>query len=188
MPRSRSQGVSLFTPRPSASTISRNPGSLDVWILGAGLASLTAAVYLISEARVVPSRIHILEALSEADVELASNGDEESGYRCRAGCIPLFCDGQVEELLALVPSATPGKTVWDDIQEHFKDRGAKQTLRIKHMTQRKDRLKGIEARKHQLGIKERMDLFLLSPKQQSALGRSPFKSISLQRSSRQTTG
>lgn len=49
---------------PSPNRITRDPDSLDVWILGSGIAALTAAVYLIREARVPPSRIHIREAAS----------------------------------------------------------------------------------------------------------------------------
>jgi oleate hydratase len=140
--------------------------------LGTGVASLAAAVYLIREAKVAPSKIHILEALSEACADLASKWNEESGYHYRAGCIPPLCDGHVEELLALVPSATPGKSVWNDIQEHFVNHVGKQSSRTRCMAWRKDRLVRLEGRKHQLCIKERMDLFLLSSKSESALGRS----------------
>ncbi|KAF4202959.1 hypothetical protein CNMCM8927_009400 [Aspergillus lentulus] len=175
MSRPPSRAASLFSSRPSTpvpSTASRDPDSLDVWILGSGIASLTAAVHFIREAKVPPSRIHILEALSEPGAGSVGKGDAESGYHYRAGCTPQFCGSQTEELLALVPSETPGKSVWDDIREYFEEHVSKQASRTRFLVRRKNGLERIEGRRLHLGIKDRMDLFRLSSKTESALGRS----------------
>ncbi|RHZ63630.1 oleate hydratase [Aspergillus thermomutatus] len=175
MSRPPSRAASLFTSRtstPASRTVSRDPNSLDAWILGSGIASLTAAVHLIKEAKVPPSRIHILEEQSEAGAGSTSKGDVESGYHYRAGCLLPFCDNQMEELLALVPSETPGKSVWDDIQEYFEENVPKQASRTRFLARRKTGLERIEGRRFHLGIKDRMNLFLLSSKTESALGRS----------------
>ncbi|KAF4241549.1 hypothetical protein CNMCM6805_003823 [Aspergillus fumigatiaffinis] len=175
MSRPPSRAASLFSSRPSTpvpSTVSRAPESLDVWILGSGIASLTAAVHFIGEAKVPPSRIHILEALSEPGAGSVGKGDAETGYHFRGGCTPQFCGSQMEELLALVPSERPGKSVWDDIREYFEEHVSKQASRTRFLARRKNGLERIEGRRLHLGIKDRMDLFRLSSKTESALGRS----------------
>ncbi|GFF51662.1 oleate hydratase [Aspergillus udagawae] len=175
MSRPSSRAASLFSSRPSTpvpSTVSRDPDSLDVWILGSGLASLTAALHLIREAKVPPSRIHILEALNEPGAGSVRKGDAESGYLFRAGCTPQFCGSQTEELLALVPSERPGKSVWDDIREYFQEHVPKRASRTRFLARRKNGLQRIEGRRLHLGLKDRMDLFRLSSKAESALGRS----------------
>jgi oleate hydratase len=78
----------------------------------------------------------------------------------------------MEELLALVPSERPGKSVWDDIREYFEEHVSKQASRTRFLARRKNELERIEGRRLHLGIKDRMDLFRLSSKAESALGRS----------------
>ncbi|EAW17797.1 oleate hydratase [Aspergillus fischeri NRRL 181] len=175
MSRPPSRAASLFSSRPSTpapSTVSRDPDSLDVWILGSGIASLTAAVHLIREAKVPPSRIHILEALSEPGAGSVGKGDAESGYHFRAECMPQFCGSRMEELLALVPSERPEKSVWDDIRQYFEEHVSKQASRTRFLARRKNGLERIGRRRLHLGVKDRMDLFRLSSKAEDALGRS----------------
>ncbi|GIJ85927.1 hypothetical protein Asppvi_004798 [Aspergillus pseudoviridinutans] len=175
MSRPSSRAASLFSSRPSTpvpSPVFREPDSLDAYILGSGTAALTAAVHLIKEAKVPPSRIHIIEALSEPGAGSVGKGDAESGYVFRAGCTPQFCGSQMEELLALVPSERPGKSVWDDIQEYFEEHVPKRAPRTRFLARRKNGLQRIEGRRLHLGIKDRMDLFRLSSRAESALGRS----------------
>ncbi|KAF7155548.1 hypothetical protein CNMCM6106_004694 [Aspergillus hiratsukae] len=169
-----SPAISPFTSHPSIPDPSTtgHPGSLDVWILGSGMAALTAAVYLIREAKVPPSRIHIREAASQAGAESVGKGDAELGYYYRAGCIPPVCGSQMEEVLTLVPSERPGKTVWDDIQEYFQEHVPKEASRTRFLARRKNGLERIDGRRLHLGLKDRMDLFRLSAKTESALGRS----------------
>ncbi|RHZ55484.1 hypothetical protein CDV55_104871 [Aspergillus turcosus] len=157
------------TPTPRTT---RDPDSLDVWILGSGIAALTAAVYLIREAKVPPSRIHIREAASQAGAGSVGKGNAESGYYYRTGCIPPVCGRQMEEVLTLVPSERPGKSLWDDIQEYFEEHVPKEASRTRFLARRKNGLERIDGRRLHLGLKDRMDLFRLSSKTESALGRS----------------
>lgn len=170
-----SRATSLFSSYPSTpvpSMVSRDPDSLDAWILGSGIASLTAAVHLIREAKVPPSRIHILETLSEPGAGSVSKGDAESGYHFRAECMPRFCGNRMEELLALVPSERPGKTVWDDIREYFEEHVSKKASRTRFLARQKNGLERIGRRRLHLGVKDRMDLFRLSSRAEDGLGRS----------------
>lgn len=155
--------------------ISRNPDSLDIWILGSGIASLTAAVHLIREAKVPPSRIHILEALSKAGAGSASRGSADSGYHYRAACIPTVFDGPMEELLLWVPSDIPGKTVWENIRDYFEENIPKQESRIRFLARKNNRIEHIEGKRHNLRFRDRMSLFMLSLKTERALGRSQIR-------------
>lgn len=167
---------SLLTPRSTNPTqsisISRDPNSLDFWILGSGIASLTAAVHLIREAKVPPSHVHIIEALSEAGAGSASRGNADTCYHYGAACIPLVCDSQMEELLSWVPSETPGKSLWEDILEYFEENILKQESWTKFLARKKNKLEQIEGRRPNLGLKDRIDLLILSLKTESVLGRS----------------
>jgi oleate hydratase len=78
----------------------------------------------------------------------------------------------MEELLSLVPSEIPGKTVWEDILEYFEENIPKQESRTVFLARKKNRLEQIEGRRPNLGLKDRIDLFILSLKTESALGRS----------------
>jgi oleate hydratase len=150
----------------------RSPDNLDVWILGSGIASLTAAVHLIQEAKVPPSKIHILEKLSMAGGGTVSEGDPNRGYDYRAGGMPPFNGECMKELLSIVPSRTRnGKTALNDILElggiHDINKGSHTRL----LTGKSHNLGRIDPRKVSLGLRDRVDLFILASKSEKALGR-----------------
>ncbi|PYH98011.1 myosin-cross-reactive antigen family protein [Aspergillus ellipticus CBS 707.79] len=149
------------------------PDQVDAWILGSGIASLTAAVHLIQEACVPPSRVHILEALDQAGGGTVSSGDAVNGYDYRAGGMPPFNDSCVEELLELVPSHTnPEKTVLDDIHNFWETKAVRDTPHTRFLVRHKNRIERIDAKRATLGLRDRVDLFMMASKAEKSLGRS----------------
>ncbi|GLB05711.1 hypothetical protein AtubIFM57258_001000 [Aspergillus tubingensis] len=151
----------------------RSPEGMDAWILGAGISSLTAAVHLIQEAHVPPSRVHILETLSQAGGGTISTGDPINGYDCRAGGMPPFNDTSMEELLSLVPSRTKSnQTVLEDLDEFWATEAIKDRPHTRFLTRHKHSLERIDAKRASLGLRDRVDLFMLVSKSDKSLGRS----------------
>ncbi|PYH54061.1 oleate hydratase [Aspergillus niger CBS 101883] len=141
----------------------RLPEGMDAWILGAGISSLTAAVHLIQEAHVPPSRVHILETLSQAGGGSISTGDPVNGYDCRAGGMPPFNDVCMEELLSLVPSKTnPNLTVLEEFHEFWDTEAVKDHPHTRFLTRHKHGLERIDAKRASLGLRDRVDLFMLA--------------------------
>jgi oleate hydratase len=81
----------------------------------------------------------------------------------------------MEGLLLWVPSEIPGKTVWEDIRDYFEENIPKQESRARFLARKGNRLEQIEARRLNPGLKDRMDLFMLSLKTERALGRSQIR-------------
>ncbi|KAE8370919.1 oleate hydratase [Aspergillus caelatus] len=153
----------------------RPPDKLDVWILGSGIASLTAAVHLIQEANVPAEKIHILEKLAVAGGGTISEGDPVNGYNYRAGGMPPFNGSAMEELLSVVPSRTrKGKNALDDIIE-FGSHALNWTSHTRLLTRRSHGLGCIDPHKINLGLRDRIELFMMVSKTEKALGRTRIK-------------
>ncbi|KAH7179280.1 oleate hydratase [Fusarium flagelliforme] len=87
--------------------------SPHIWLVGGGIASLAAAVFLIDDAHVPGSHIHILEASSKAGGSMAafSKPSWETGYRVsaiRKMSLTYHC---LYGMLEKVPSDTEGETL-----------------------------------------------------------------------------
>ncbi|GES64667.1 67 kDa myosin-cross-reactive antigen family protein [Aspergillus terreus] len=150
----------------------RDPSKVEAWILGSGLPSLTAAVHLIQEAGVPPSRVHILEKLSMAGGGTVSYGDATSGYDFRAGGQPQFNDVCMEHLLSLVPSTTrPGRTVLDDLVAYNEENPLKEASHTRFLSHKSYGLSRTDPKKVNLGLRDRVDLFMLTSKTEKSLGR-----------------
>ncbi|KAL6236688.1 hypothetical protein BDW75DRAFT_239047 [Aspergillus navahoensis] len=152
----------------------RNPENLDAWILGSGIASLTAAVHLIQEARVPPSRIHIIETLDVAGGTTVSHGNAKEGYDFRAMTRPQFSDHCMELLLSLVPSPTgPNRSVRDEILDFARELNIKPAHEQTRFLARKgDKVHRVQGKRMALGICDRISMVVLSSKSEKALGRS----------------
>ena len=96
----------------------RLPAESRVWLIGGGIASLAAAVFLIRDGGVRGEQIRILEESGVAGGSLDGSGDVEDGYLIRGGRMfePHFeC---THDLLRSIPSlASPGKSVSEEILE-----------------------------------------------------------------------
>ncbi|PLB45065.1 67 kDa myosin-cross-reactive antigen family protein [Aspergillus steynii IBT 23096] len=126
-----------------------------------------------TEARVPPNRVHILEALSVAGGSTANGGDAENGYEYRTGAMPAFNDVCVEDLLSLVPSKSrEGKTALDDILEYDDVHPLEEGPGTRFLVQKSKGLGRIETKRVSLGLRDRMDLFMLASKTEKSLGRS----------------
>ncbi|KAE8154458.1 67 kDa myosin-cross-reactive antigen family protein [Aspergillus avenaceus] len=129
-----------------------------------------------TEAKVPPERIHILEKLSAAGGGTVSSGDAENGYEYRAGGMPPFNDTSMEELLSIVPSRTrTGKTALDDILEFGGTHILNKTSHTRFLTRKSHGVGRIDPRKVSLGLRDRIDLFMLASKTEKALGRTRIK-------------
>lgn len=83
----------------------RDSRSTNAWLIGSGIASLTAAVHLINDAHVPGSHIHILDRHERTGGGITSSGDANTGFIMNPGSLPYFHDESVENLLSLVPTA-----------------------------------------------------------------------------------
>ncbi|KAL5003068.1 streptococcal 67 kDa myosin-cross-reactive antigen like family-domain-containing protein [Aspergillus recurvatus] len=148
----------------------RNPENLDAWILGSGIASLTAAVHLIQEARVPPSRIHIIETLDVAGGTTVSHGNAKEGYDFRAGMRPQFNDLCMDNLLSLVPSLTdPNRSVRDEILDFARTLNIKPAHEQTRFLERKDdKVHRVQGKKMAPGVRDRISIFGLKPSHSAA--------------------
>ncbi len=91
--------------RSGKSSIKRNPEKVNVYMIGAGIGALAAAVYLIRDAHVPGKNIHIFEALPVAGGSLDGSGDARRGFMIRGGRmlnIPTYeC---FQDMISAVPS------------------------------------------------------------------------------------
>lgn len=95
----------------------RSPENVEAWILGSGIASLAAAVYLVKKAKVHPSRVHVLDEHLSLEHIMHHKGDATWGYEQFPGCLPVPIGSYLEELLAMVPSARAhGISILEEIQ------------------------------------------------------------------------
>jgi oleate hydratase len=87
------------------SKIARKPKDTSVYMIGSGIASLSAAVYLIKDAKVPGKNIKILETLDIEGGSLDGSGDATRGFMIRGGRmlnIPTYeC---LQELMNRIPS------------------------------------------------------------------------------------
>ena len=67
------------------SSIKRRPATTNVYMIGSGIGSLTAAIYLIRDARVPGKNIKIFESLDVDGGSLDGAGDAKRGYMIRGG-------------------------------------------------------------------------------------------------------
>ncbi len=87
------------------STIKRNPKNTYVYMIGSGIGSLAAAVYLIRDAKVPGKNIRIFETLDVDGGSLDGAGDANKGYMIRGGRmlnIPTYeC---LQDIMSSIPS------------------------------------------------------------------------------------
>ena len=148
-------------------------GDMDAWILGSGVPSLAAAVFLIEEAKIPPDRVHILEAVSTAGGSTVNTGDPVNGYEYRTGVLSTFNDVYVEKLLSMVPSQNePGKTALDDIQEFNEAHPVAKTPNTRLLVEKSNGISTVGPKHVGLGLRDRIDMFRFVAKTEKSLGRS----------------
>lgn len=80
-----------------------HPTDGQAWIVGGGIASLAVAVFLIHDANVPPSHIHLFDVHSHPGGGITSFGDPTSGYVVHEGRQISSYDSCTERFLSLVP-------------------------------------------------------------------------------------
>lgn len=95
----------------------RSPETTEAWILGNGTASLASAVYLIKNAHLRPSAVHVLSEHLSLQHTLHHQGSTHAGYDQFAGCLPAPVGSELTELLDIIPSAvTEGSSYLHDLR------------------------------------------------------------------------
>ncbi|KAE8165724.1 oleate hydratase [Aspergillus tamarii] len=101
----------------------RDVQNVQAWLVGNGIASLAAAVYLMREGNVPGPNIHILDLHPGFEGEMATLGDAENGYFLPYQCLPHFHGACIESLLSLVPGILdPDMSLLGDIREFSRQR------------------------------------------------------------------
>ncbi|WP_210521584.1 oleate hydratase [Hymenobacter terricola] len=94
------------------------PAAVHAYLVGGGIASFAAAVFLIRDGQVPGANIHIFEEAAQAGGSLDAAGQAERGYVLRGGRMMNFTYFCTYEVLASIPSLEhPGKSAYDDIFE-----------------------------------------------------------------------
>lgn len=94
----------------------RSTESTQAWLVGGGIASLATAVFLIKDAKVPASNIHIFDIHSHPGGGIGVAGDADKGYVLSSGQHISFHDACVKKLLSLIPCPNDdSETLWDRI-------------------------------------------------------------------------
>lgn len=68
----------------------RNPQNVHAWLIGSGVASLAAAVYLVKQANVLARRVHIIDIHHGSGGAMKTSGNSGDGYVLHTGTQPYF--------------------------------------------------------------------------------------------------
>ncbi|KPM42981.1 hypothetical protein AK830_g3498 [Neonectria ditissima] len=144
---------------------SSNSTGPDVWLVGGGIASLAAAVFLIEDAHVPGDRIHILEALSKPGGSMASFSKPswDTGYRVsaiRKLSLTYCC---LYEMLEKVPAEAEGETLADKMNRFNQARrklGASGTRLVRQVMDSKgiEKPEAVDVKTMGLSVKNQCDL------------------------------
>ncbi|KAH8598421.1 67 kDa myosin-cross-reactive antigen family protein [Bisporella sp. PMI_857] len=136
----------------------RQPELTNAYLVGDGIASLTAAVHLIQDARVPPSQVHILE--SRPSGSLYSTGTPGTGYVVSPEQMLNFSCVCLYDLLSIVPSLNdPAKTVKQEINEFNAVPGNKTYANSRLITRGTDGPQIVDTKELGLRERDRLDLF-----------------------------
>ncbi|KAF9895309.1 hypothetical protein FE257_000213 [Aspergillus nanangensis] len=151
-------------------TTRRSPGTTEAWILGSGTAALASALYLIHDAQVPASKVHILDSNKSLGQAIHNKGDAINGYDQFAGCLPVPVGTLVRDILTSIPSAeSHGQSVFDEIKS-VQDGGLadEDTQHPCFLIQRDHVLKETPTKSLNLSLKHRLAIFrlILMPEKQ----------------------
>jgi oleate hydratase len=152
-------------------TTQRNPDNTHAWLIGSGIASLSAAVHLIREARVPPSNIHIVDVHPSTGGGIRSCGNAENGYMLYTGCLPYFHDRCVEDFLSLVPSKQdPKASLLESIKDYDVLNRPQRTAITRLVKQGHNGPQRVDAGDLQIGPRYRMELIKVMLESEKTLG------------------
>lgn len=147
----------------------RHLNEVQAWLVGGGVASLSAAVFLVKEAKVSPSHIHVLEVHSGPGGALADGGEPSTGYSLHSGRDLTLHDTSVEDLLSHVPSDIyPDKTVLEDIKA-FNNSAEHGRAQTRLLVEGKSGPEKLDARNFGISLKDRLELLKLMMQSERSL-------------------
>ncbi|KAE8130793.1 oleate hydratase [Aspergillus pseudotamarii] len=157
----------------------RDPGNVQAWLIGGGIASLAAAVHLINDAKVPGKNVHLLDEHRRAGGAMQSSGDAENGYVLRTACLPYFHDICVQDLLSYVPSpGNNGRSIMDVVRDSESGEGVKKPIASTRLVeQRSEGLESVDDKQFHLGIKHRWDLIKLMVEGEKAVAGKAIKDL-----------
>jgi oleate hydratase len=149
----------------------RNPESTQAWVIGGGIASLATAVFLIKDAKVPASNIHIFDLHSHPGGGIGASGDVDTGYVLSSGQHISFHDACVERLLSLIPSGTDStKTLWNDIVSLNDQKGHHERPVNRLFVDGPSGIKPLRAKNLGLDLHSRIELIKLMLEREEVLG------------------
>ncbi|RAL00842.1 oleate hydratase [Aspergillus ibericus CBS 121593] len=156
----------------------RDPAATHAWLIGSGIASLSAAVHLIHDAHVPAANVHILDVHSHAGGAIKSCGNAEDGYVLYTGSLPYFHDRCVENLLSLVPDAEDSqKSLLQSIKEFDKESVPETAATTRLMKQGKDGPELAHTKSMQIGPRYRLELIKVMLENERTLGEKSIQEI-----------
>ncbi|KAL4863598.1 hypothetical protein BDV12DRAFT_177290, partial [Aspergillus spectabilis] len=155
----------------------RDSKNIEAWLVGSGIASLTAAIHLIKDAKVPAGNIHILDSSPESGGGLKTHGDATDGYFLPMDGNPHFHGECIERLLSLIPDETNSdKSVMDMIRERSHESEPRHA-QARAVKQGASGAELFHPHGLQIGIKHRMGLVTMMMESEMSLGKRKIEEI-----------
>lgn len=177
--KSRSPSLSSSM-KAESSESHRDPNHTQAWLIGGGIASLSAAVYLVSEAQVPGPNIHLLDLHSGPGGGMTPREDPQRGCFIPFECHPHFHGSSLTKLLSLVPSKTNLQgTLLDDIRRFETiERPQPQTAALSRALKLgSSGPEIVETKSLSIGAKNRMNLVTIMLERETTLGSKSIEDI-----------
>lgn len=138
----------------------RRPEDTHVYLVGGGIASLSAAVHLYYDAHVPANQIHIIEVSPVPGGSMGGAGEDwKRGYLVRAARKLNFSYHCLYDTLSKIPSTTdPKVTLRDEIESFNKNVEEKAQFKARLVATRPDGPQILDVTSIGLSTKERLDL------------------------------
>ncbi|KAJ5369902.1 uncharacterized protein N7496_005994 [Penicillium cataractarum] len=158
----------------------RDPKHMQAWLIGGGIASISVAVHLISEAQVPGSSIHLLDLHPAPGGGMTPGGNAQDGYFLPFECHPYFHGSSLERLLSFVPSKTEvGGTMMDEIRrfENIERPQPQKTALVRALKHGPSGLELVETKSLHIGARNRLALVNLILEGEATIGSKTVKDI-----------
>jgi oleate hydratase len=165
--------------RPSPAKGRRSPAETEAWILVSGTSSLASAFYLVKDAGVPASNVHILDSHGSIGEVVHRLGNSVGEYDQFAGYLPAPVGAPIEELLASIPSTNcRGRSVFDQVQNADMEEALNTEKGSPcYLVQNKQTYRRVSTTLSNLGLKHRLSLLRLMFKLEEHLGGCQIKDV-----------